>query len=612
MKRKRQMSLFLVAVFVLGILSGCGENGRVSNSKKDEATATYLSSEEETEDLQKEIDSAPNMETEIAPADTGTATYLSTEEDARLKEDLQKEIDFILNTETEIVHSDTYIPGQTYTGTAYYVSAVGDDDNDGLSPETAWQSAAKVGRESMEGGVLQFGDAVFFRRGDIFRSFDFDAGTTPFTCRIDGITYSAYGEGDKPIITSSPENGTGAEKWQLAYEDENGVKIWKFYNQLTDIAMVVCDDEVVADRVYEWCAEENVEDGSGYESCILSGWWMHEDEGVELLGELLPLEKTLVEDMTFVSRPSRWPAQEDMNTAGVGPLYLRCDAGNPGELFDSIEFSGFEVFGLISLEANDIVFDNLSLKYTGTSFIKNWLSWKAYQNTVIQNCEFAYGGGSVSHYNIWDGNPVIEAQGDGIYCVVRNATIKNNYMHDSICSSVCFEDSNPSYSLPTDDYGYCHILDNVFVDTLGLNLDCSERDSSDAIKYLDSLVVRSNQLWYTGSTSDDKSVYSCGAFILYSNFFDECIIEDNVFYGMENGYPEQNVILSFDTYTDGDVGYTQPQFQNNVYAQYNGGKFVSFISHDWETWYINDEDVVKKAADLLGDTTSKFYIIPTE
>lgn len=106
MKRKRQMSLFLVAVFVLGILSGCGENGRVSSStQKDEATATYLSSEEETGDLQKEIDSAPNTETEIAPADTGTATYLSTEEDARLKEDLQKEIDFILNTE-----SSTLIP----------------------------------------------------------------------------------------------------------------------------------------------------------------------------------------------------------------------------------------------------------------------------------------------------------------------------------------------------------------------------------------------------------------------------------------------------------------------------------------------------------------------
>ena len=61
------------------------------------------------------------------------------------------------------------------------------------------------------------GDVVYFQRGDIWR------GTVLF-CR-EGVTYSAYGEGEKPIITSSPENGAGAEKWQLVYEDENGVKI---------------------------------------------------------------------------------------------------------------------------------------------------------------------------------------------------------------------------------------------------------------------------------------------------------------------------------------------------------------------------------------------------
>ncbi|WP_289466467.1 hypothetical protein, partial [Klebsiella pneumoniae] len=69
---------------------------------------------------------------------------------------------------------------------------------------------------------------------------------------------------------------------------------------------------------------------------------MHEDKGVELVGELLPLEETLTEDMTFVSRPARMPMQEDFGSSGTGPLYLRCDKGNPGDLFHSIEFSGFE------------------------------------------------------------------------------------------------------------------------------------------------------------------------------------------------------------------------------------------------------------------------------
>ena len=583
MKCKKMISLLLVAVMALGMLSGCGADNTLGNIP------------------------------DTTPENPTAATLLSAEEDARLKEELQKNIDAILNTETEIVHSDTYIPGETYTGTAYYVSNDGDDNNDGLTPETAWQSVAKVGQESMEGGILQFGDAVFFRRGDLFRSFDDDPGTNPFTCRMDGITYSTYGEGAKPIITSSPENGSGAEKWQLVYEGETGTKIWQFYRDLTDIASIVCDDEVVADRVYEWCASESVGEGSEYVSCTLNGWWMHEDVGAEVMDELLPLEETLVEDMTFVSRPARWPANEFMNSSATGPLYLRCDRGNPGELYGSVEFSGFEIRGLISMEANDIVFDNLSLRYTGTSFIKNEPSWKANKNTVIQNCEFAYGGGSVSFYRITDsGAKIVEVQGDGIYCIVRNATIRNNYMHNSLCSSVCFEDAVPSYPNPTDDYGYCHILDNVFVDTLGMNLDCSERESSDALKHLDSVIVRGNQAWYTGSTSDNKSIYSCGALILGSNFFDECIIENNVFYGMENGFPDQNVIFSFDTYTDGDVGYTKPQIQNNIYAQYSDGKFASFLYHGWETWYIDDEDVVQKTADLLGDTTSKFYVIPTK
>ena len=583
MKYKSKISLLMVVMMVLGILSGC------SNPQTQVTDVTQGTTDK----------------TETANA----AKVLSAEEDALLKEDLQKDIDTILNAETEIVHSDNYIPGETYTGTAYYVSADGNDSNDGLTPETAWQSAEKVGKESMEGGILQFGDAVFFRRGDIFRSFDFDAGATPFTCRIDGITYSAYGEGEKPVITSSPENGTGAEKWKLVYEDESGTKIWQFYNPLTDIAMVVCDDEVVADRIYEWCAQENVEDGSGYVSCTLDYWWMHEDGGVELLDELLPLEKTLTEDMTFVSRPARWPIQEDMNTAGVGPLYLRCDAGNPGELFDSIEFSAFEVFGLISLEANDIVFDNLSLKYTGISYIKNWYHWKSYQNTIIQNCEFAYGGGSVSNYHTADnGTRIVATMGDGVYCVVRNATIRNNYFHDSAATAIGYEASNFDVQEPTQDFGYLHLLNNVVVNTMGIRLDSSVDQE---LQCLDSVIIRENQVWNTGRMDNGRYYYSESALCIWGSHFSECIVENNVFYGTENGHPAGNALLSPDVYTD-EMGYTLPVFQNNTYIQHNSEKLAMFWGHGEEIWYIDKEDDVEKFKDMLGDTTSEFYIIPTE
>lgn len=71
----------------------------------------------------------------------------------------------IVNTSTEIVWSETFTPGETYTGTAYYVSNQGDDGNDGLSPETAWATLARVNQAS-----LAYGDAVFFERGGVWRN----------------------------------------------------------------------------------------------------------------------------------------------------------------------------------------------------------------------------------------------------------------------------------------------------------------------------------------------------------------------------------------------------------------------------------------------------------
>jgi hypothetical protein len=79
--------------------------------------------------------------------------------------------------------------------TNYYVSAEGNDENPGTSPEQAWRTLEKVNSHQFSAG-----DQILFNRGDIWR------GT--LNCNYSGsqgkpITYGAYGEGPKPIIYGS-------------------------------------------------------------------------------------------------------------------------------------------------------------------------------------------------------------------------------------------------------------------------------------------------------------------------------------------------------------------------------------------------------------------------
>jgi len=74
----------------------------------------------------------------------------------------------------------------------YYVSAAGCDENDGLTPETAWQTIAKVD------STITGGDIVKFRCGDTFY------GTINTPAGPDAehpTTFTSYGDGEKPTIS---------------------------------------------------------------------------------------------------------------------------------------------------------------------------------------------------------------------------------------------------------------------------------------------------------------------------------------------------------------------------------------------------------------------------
>lgn len=285
----------------------------------------------------------------------------------------------ILNSETKIVKSDTYIQGETYTGTAYYLSNSGDDHQDGRSPETAWATLDRL--RSVD---FQFGDAIFFERGGLWR----EAMLPDNVRNTEGLTISAYGQGEKPRLYGSPENGAGEEKWTLYFEGPGGEKIWQFHREMPDTAVIVMNDG-------ETYARRNTPYWTG-------------TEYVDMLDFSKPyvVEEQLA-DMEFFTRLPYEAEPYDpghMFLAGhengvdlllEGPLYLRCDAGNPGEVYSSIEFSC--AYALGDGMSDHITVDNLHMAY-GKQLCGGYWDGVSTDYVYFQNCEWGWIGGFVNFY----------------------------------------------------------------------------------------------------------------------------------------------------------------------------------------------------------------------
>jgi hypothetical protein len=102
--------------------------------------------------------------------------------------------------------------------------AHGGDAQDGLKPNTAWRSLARVNRAS-----LAPGDRVLFRRGQTWRG-----QLVPHSGNASGVmTYAAFGEGEKPVLLGSVA-ADRAEDWQPAGEDT-----WVTSNQASPLSVDV-------------------------------------------------------------------------------------------------------------------------------------------------------------------------------------------------------------------------------------------------------------------------------------------------------------------------------------------------------------------------------------
>ena len=254
-------------------------------------------------------------------------------------------------------------------GQAYFVSADGDDTQDGKTPETAWKTLAKVSDTQLESG-----DGVFLRRGDTFRG---------QIVAQSGVTYAAYGEGKKPNIYGWDRNMASEECWELVDEEHH---IWKCTDKVLDAGTIVFNEGEYHSRKL---IPSYIHGQFVCRDCPEKPFVMAEE-----MDQNLDIFFSFTDEMTTQeSKGESFPIPK-AGQRRFGDLYLRCDEGNPGECFESIELLPHR--HLIHVRGcKDVHIDNLCLKYSGSHAVA---AGGGIEGLHVTNCEIGWIGGCIQHY----------------------------------------------------------------------------------------------------------------------------------------------------------------------------------------------------------------------
>lgn len=258
----------------------------------------------------------------------------------------------------------------------FYVSPDGSDFNDGTSPEKAWQTLDVVNSYNLPAGAY-----VCFERGGLWRG--------QIQAKA-GVTYTAYGEGDKPMFYRSPFNGADPSLWTKT-DAEN---VWSIQLGKDDAGTVVFNEgEAHAIK----CIIRTEADGSTYNNTTGKPYRDYHD---------------LDTDLHFY---------HDYKDTGI--LYLYSEQ-NPGERFDSIEFNIKQ--NCVAVKGNGVTVDNLCIKYVGS----HGVGAGSVNNLTVTNCEFGWIGGSIQAEGIFGRNYATRfGNAVEIYGSCDTFTVTDNYIY---------------------------------------------------------------------------------------------------------------------------------------------------------------------------------------
>lgn len=297
-------------------------------------------------------------------------------------------------------------------GAVYYVSAEGDDANDGLSPQTPLRTLAKV-------NVLELkpSDGVMFRRGDVWRG--------SISTR-EGVTYSAYGRGAKPRIYGSPCDAAVEGRW-VATDTPN---VYMYDGEISsDVGTLVFN--------------------GGEAGCAF--------KVIKVLRNGLPALHIETGEVFESYRDLKRDLDLYHDYRGAKRIYLCSTEGNPSERFSSIELL---THGHIIYGNNGVHIDNLCLKYCGSHAIGSGTT----KGLKVTNCEIGWIGGSIQFENP-TGAPTRFGNAVEIYGGCEDFTIDNCYVYQVYDAALTHQhqgDTQELLTMKNVSYTRCLVEDCVY------------------------------------------------------------------------------------------------------------------------------------------------------
>ncbi len=437
------------------------------------------------------------------------------------------------------------------SGTTYYVSTQGSDSNDGKSEATPFATATKASN------VAKKGDLVLFKRGDEWRE--------RWSAKY-GVTYSAYGTGAKPLFNGNTLGDAADENlWTLV---DGTTNIWQYKNKVLDVGNIVVNND-------EKTIEKVVPVLKGSEHLVNNNVW--------------DPKTSLTNNEHFVCIYDNVTNGEVAVASEMSTLYVRCDEGNPGKVYSTIELC---TRGNLIGVPNEVTLDNIAIKYVGS----HGVGMGTVQNVKFTNMEIGYIGGSAQYYS--KGSMTRFGNGIEVYGGCDGFTIDNCYVYQCYDAGITHQLSSGG----TQDYTEQNVyFTNNVIDKCIYNIEyfMGKADSEAVVRLLKNINYTNNILARSGygwgmSPSRSASIKGWD----HNNRSEGFKIENNIFF--MDRFNACHLGASMATW--------MPTFKGNTYIQKYGNQFTK-VGANGATQYMFNGKAAENLENKIGEKDFKLYYV---